>query len=242
MKSVLLAIFFSLSCGITSLSQTSKLDCRLADLYVHQDIEEYDMYISVIDTLLGRSYSPELHFKKMLVRHIYIAHLLFNDSDNEKIPYHIQILKEDISSLKKHPDYAQHMTAFYATYYGYYAAQQPATALIYLPKSFSYAKKAIGETPNSPYSWTEYANLHYCYALFVHGNFSTAITAFSKAIELFENENNTLRCNWYYINSLLFLAKSYEDNKQFTKANETYNKLLKIRPDYSAIHRWKHKL
>ena len=57
---------------------------------------------------------------------------------------------------------------------------------------------------------------------------------------LIEEKGEVDKCNWYYINSLLFLAKSYEDNKQFDKANQVYDKILRLRPDYEAIHRWKH--
>jgi tetratricopeptide (TPR) repeat protein len=178
----------------------------------------------------------------MLVRHLYIAHLLFYDNANKEIARQIQAFKHDISTLEQHPQYKNSMTAFYATYYGYYAAQRPSMALFYLPRSFSLAKEAIEKNSTSPFSWTEYGNLHYCYALFLHDDFSTAIMAFTKAVELFESQKLDLSCNWYYINSLLFLAKSYEDNKQLAEANKIYDKILNIRPDYIAIKRWKHKL
>ncbi|MFW5851246.1 MAG: tetratricopeptide repeat protein [Bacteroidota bacterium] len=228
--------------SFTVFSQNSKLDCRLAEIYTQQKTEDYGLYITVIDTLLGRNYKPELHFKKMIVRHLYIAHLLFYDNTNKEIAQQIQAFKQDIRTLEKLPQYKNSMTAFYATYYGYYAAQRPSMALFYLPRSFSLAKEAIKTNSTSPYSWTEYGNLHYCYALFLHSDFSTAITAFTKAVKLFESEKLDLSCNWYYINSLLFLAKSYEDNKQFAEANKVYDKILNIRPDFSAITRWKHKL
>jgi tetratricopeptide (TPR) repeat protein len=82
--------------------------------------------------------------------------------------------------------------------------------------------------------------LQYCYALFIGGDFDDAVSSFQKAIALMEKKEKNLSCNWYYLNTLLFLAKSYEDGKKFDKANQVYDKILKIRPDYEAIHRWKH--
>lgn len=239
----------ALLCGFLLISfayaQRTTLDCKLTELYISQNTKNFGMYIQVIDSLIarrGNNESYDLLFTRLKVRHIYIAHLLFNDSKSPEIRPQIAAFKEEIDYLLTVPGYESNIFPFRSTYAAYAAVRRPAVALYYLPRSFHLAKEAISTYPNSPYSWAEYGNLEYCYALFVSGNYSNAIEAFSKSIELFEKQSSSLSCNWYYINSLLFLAKSYEDNKQLIEANTVYDKILSIRPDYTAIHRWKHSL
>ncbi len=223
-------------------AQTNTLDCDLTQSYTQQTIGTWGKYISQVTTQLQQNYSPELQFKRMMIRHMYIAHLLFNDSDSKEIDIQLNGMKKDLEELEKNPQFAEKCLAFRAAYNSYCAVNSPATAVYYLPKSFSYAKDAITKQPQSPYSWSEYGNLQYCYALFLGGSFSDAIKAYKKSIELIEKQQKNLSCNWYYIHTLLFLAKSYEDNRQYAEANTIYDKILQITPQFTAIHRWKHKL
>lgn len=222
--------------------QLPNLDCDLTKSYTQQTIGTWGTYISKVSTELDKKYSPELQFKRMTIRHMYIAHLLFNDADSKEIEPQLDGMNKDLNDLEKTQTYAATCIAFRSAYNAYCAVFSPATAVYYLPKSFSYAKDAISKQPNSAYSWAEYGNLQYCYALFLGGNFSDAIKSFSKAVEILEKQQKNLSCNWYYIHTLLFLAKSYEDNKQYAEANKVYDKILKVTPQFTAIHRWKHSL
>lgn len=221
--------------------QISQIDCELTHSYVTQQIGTWGKYISQLNTEISKSYSADLQFKRMMVRHLYIAHLLFNKGNSDEIELQLDGFETDLIQLEKTPKYTQKCLAFRTAFNAYTALNYPATAIYYLPKSFSYAKEAIKTQGDSPYSWAEYGNLEYCYSLFLGGEYSEAIKAFSKAAELFEKKGLAHKCNWYYINTLLFLAKSYEDNKQYQEANKVYDKILRIAPEFVAIHRWKHK-
>lgn len=223
-------------------SQTNSLDCELTKSYTQQTIGTWGSYITKISSELEKKPNDDLLFKRMMVRHMYIAHLLFNESESKEIDTQLEGMNSDLTELEKKSEYASKCLAFRSAYNAYCAVNSPATALYYLPKSFSFAKDAIAKSPNSPYSWSEYGNLQYCYALFLGGSFADAIHSFTKAIELIEKQQKNVACNWYYIHTLLFLAKSYEDNKQYKEANKIYDKILTIAPQFSAIHRWKHKI
>lgn len=223
-------------------TQSTKFDCEIAKSYVNQKIGTWDTFIKQFDAELSKSYSADMQFSRMIVRHLYIAHLLFNNGDSDEIEKQLDGFEKDITQLEKNPKYAEKCLAFRSTLQAYNAVNNPITALYYLPKSFSLAKEAIAKQPNSPYSWAEYGNLNYCYALFVNGNYSEAVKAFKKAASIFEQSGTANSCNWYYLNTLLFLAKSYEDNSQFAQANAVYDKILRVNPEFTAVLRWKHKL
>ena len=234
----IILIFLSLSV----FGQTSNMDCELTKLFVAQKTGEFGKYVDSLTASLNKKHSSELQFKRMQVRHFYIAYLLFNDSKSKQIEVQLDGMGKDIEDLENNKLYENKIIAFNAAYSAYSALDNPTTAIWHLPKSFSLAKDAIEQAPESPYSWAEYGNLEYSYTLFLGGNFNDAIQAYKKAINLFVKYDMDKECNWYYINTLLFLAKSYEENKQYKEANTIYDKILNLRPDYEAIHRWKHKI
>jgi len=240
MKFILKTLLFTLI--LSSSYAQSDIDCKLTQLYVSQKTGEFGKHIASLDSIMQVSPSPQIRFKRMLVRHVYLAHLLYYDRKSDKIAENLAAYDKDITALEQNARYKKKMLAFRAAYYAYAAVESPTKSVYYLPKSFKLAKQATTELPNSPYSWAENGNLEYCYAAFLGGDFKNAITSFSKAVSLFEQYNMANNCNWYYLNSLLFLAKSYEDDKQLAEANKVYDKILKLRPDYTAIYRWKHKI
>lgn len=235
-------VFFVLLlfCSFCSFGQISSIDCRLTESFINQNMKEWNKYVDELSTEIEKTHSQDLQFKRMIVRHLYLAYLLFNTPDSKQVDVQLEGLEKDIEELKHTKKYEKMVLAFESPYYAYAALNNPVTAVYRLPKSFSAAKSAISEAPESPYAWSEYGNLQYCYALFIGGSFDDAVSSFQKAIFLIEKNSGNSNCNWYYLNTLLFLAKSYEDGKQFDKANEVYDKILRIRPDYEAIHRWKH--
>lgn len=239
MKRTLVFLLLSVSLGANA--QSNSIDCRLASSFVNQNMKEWNVYVDELSCEYDATKSIDTRFKRMIVRHLYLAYLLFNAPESKQIDVQLEELKSDIDALKKSQKYAKTSLAFEAPYLAYAALNNPVTAMYRLPLSFSAAKTAIKEDPESPYSWAEYGNLQYCYALFVGGDFADAISSLQKAISLFEAKGQNTKCNWYYINTLLFLAKSYEDGKQYDKANQVYDKILLLRPDFEAINRWKHK-
>lgn len=239
MKRLFLFVFLGLSIG--AYTQSNSIDCRLATSFVNQNMKEWHVYVDELSKEYEATKSVDVRFKRMVTRHLYLAYLLFNTPESEQVDVQLEGLRADIDALKKTQKYAKTSLAFESPYLAYAALNNPVTAMYRLPLSFSAAKTAIEQAPQSAYSWAEYGNLQYCSALFVGGDFASAISSFQKAISLIESRGENTKCNWYYINTLLFLAKSYEDGKQYAKANQVYDKILLLRPDYEAINRWKHK-
>lgn len=240
MKQFFLVVLM-LAMHVMASSQISTIDCRLASSYINQNMKEWGGFVDELTVEIDKNHSLALQFERAVVRHMYLAYLLFNDKNSKQIDVQLEGLKKDIEALEKTEQYKKQVLALKSPYLAYSALNNPVTALYRLPMSFSAAKTAISENPKSEYSWAEYGNLQYCYALFIGGNFSDAVSSFKKAIAIIEGKGENKACNWYYINSLLFLAKCYEDGKNYADANRVYDRLLQLRPDYEAVKRWKHK-
>lgn len=239
MKRIVCFIVITMFALIASAQQT--IDCRLTQSYITQNMKEWNTFIDELTVEINKNYSAELQFKRLIVRHLYLAYLLFNDKESKQIAIQLEGMQRDYDALLQDANYSKKVLAFRSPLLAYAALDNPLTAVYRLPMSFSAAKTAISEAGNSPYSWSEYGNLQYCFALFVGSSFDDAVKSFKKAIDLMEKMNTDKSCDWYYINSLLFLAKSYEDGKQYNKANAVYDKLIALRPDYAAAKRWRQK-
>lgn len=239
---VILCFIVVLKPCIAQQSYLDSLNCRLSISYTQQNIGSWQLFIDELDERIKHSPSDSLYFQRLLLRHIYIAHLLFQNSKNaDIITQQLSGMKSDMTTLEQLHAFEAERSAFNSSYAAYSALNKPFTALYYLPKSFWYAKDAVEKFPHSAYCWTEYGNLQYSYALFIGGSFADAINSYKKALRIMEKSKQVHACNWYYIHTLLFLAKSYEDNKQLREANAVYDSILKIAPNFEAIHRWKHK-
>lgn len=222
-------------------AQNNSLDCQLMQSYTNQKVITWGTFVNEISDELDKNYSHDLLFTRMLVRHFYIAQLLFNKGDRKEIAKQMNGMSNDLTALEKLSAYQSHCLAFRASLNSYSAIDNPFTAVYYLPKSFSIIKTAAKKNPQSPYVWAEYGNLEYGYSEFLGGNFNNAIGYYKKSLQLFENQKQNTACNWYYVNTLLFLAKSYEGNKNYAEAVSVYDTILKLIPTYEAINRWKQK-
>ena len=240
LKTIILCFIISLPAHQLQ-AQTVSIDCRLTQSYINQDVANWGAFVAEISKDLDKNYSHELLFTRMLVRHFYIAQLLFNKGSSKEISQQMGGMGKDLDALEKVPAYAPHCMAFRATLNSYSALNSPFTAVYYLPKSFSMIKTTAANNPQSPYTWAEYGNLEYGYREFLGGNFNDAIRYYKKSLNLFEQQKLNTACNWYYVNTLLFLAKSYEGNKNYKEANAVYDTILQLIPTYEAIHRWKQK-
>jgi tetratricopeptide (TPR) repeat protein len=240
LKTLISFVVISL-CASNLQAQNISLDCRLTKSYTNQDVKNWGAFVDEISKDLSKNYSHELLFTRMLVRHFYVAQLLFNKGDSKEISAQMTGMSKDLDALEKLPAYAPHCMAFRAALNSYSAISSPFTAVYYLPKSFSIIKSAAAKSPQSPYVWAEYGNLEYGYREFLGGNFNDAIAFYKKSLTLFEQRKQNTACNWYYVNTLLFLAKSYEGNKNYAEANRVYDTILKLIPTYEAINRWKQK-
>ncbi|MBK8808899.1 MAG: hypothetical protein IPO21_20620 [Bacteroidales bacterium] len=104
------------------------------------------------------------------------------------------------------------------------------------------ANNAYEIDANSPYSLTQKGFVKFYFPGIFGGDFEEANFFFKKAIVTFEENSKPLACNWYYLNTLLFLAKSYEELNKKSEAIKVYEKMLLLAPEYHKIAHWKKQL
>jgi len=143
---------------------------------------------------------------------------------------------------KAYPTEARSIIPLMSSYYAYSAYLKPMDFI-----SNSYAclqanKLNLDSMPESPHTWTERGHMFYHLPFLLGGDKNKAIQCYEKALHYFEQSAESLNCNWYYLNTIVWLAKSYEAIGQMKFAIETYDLLIEKEPNFEAAKRWRKRL
>lgn len=125
--------------------------------------------------------------------------------------------------------------AYKGAFYGYKIGLNPVKAPFLGQKSMDNIDLAIKYGPESAQGWIEEGNALFYMPKAFGGSKTKALEAYKKAIRLMENKPETLHHNWLYLNVLMILGQSYEKTEDFKMAKITYEKLLKIEPNFSYM-------
>ncbi|WP_462281992.1 tetratricopeptide repeat protein [Salinivirga cyanobacteriivorans] len=111
----------------------------------------------------------------------------------------------------------------------------PSKGMFLGPKSEEHIDKAIKYDATEPAGWVQKggSKLHTPKAF--GGSISEAINYYQKAIELYERDTTEIKNNWQYINTLAWLGIAHSKNEAYDKAKATYEKALKIEPEYGWV-------
>lgn len=125
--------------------------------------------------------------------------------------------------------------ALLAALYGMQMAYSPMKGMFLGAKSGSLMDQALKRSPASPLVWKLHANAKFFTPETWGGDLKEAITAYEKAVTLYESAPDKAKDNWFYIDTLAFLGKAYEKNNQVSRAIEVYKKALSAEPDYQWV-------
>ena len=67
------------------------------------------------------------------------------------------------------------------------------------------------------------------------GSKEKALESYNKAIQLIEKDSEMLKRSWMYLNVLMILGQSYEKTGNLQMAKITYEKVLRIEPDFAYM-------
>jgi len=136
--------------------------------------------------------------------------------------------------LLKYPERPD-LSAFKGAFIGYKIGISPMKAPFLGPESMNNINHAVETGPDSPQGWIEKGNALYYMPRVFGGSKKKALEAFNKAIQLMERDPELIHHNWMYLNVLMILGQSYEITGNFQMAQVTYEKVLKIEPNFSYV-------
>lgn len=101
-------------------------------------------------------------------------------------------------------------------------------------QSVKYADLAYSEAPKNPLIVSFKGNVDFFRPQLLGGSKKNALYNYEKAVELFEQQNQTTY-NWNYLATLLSMAQAYEKTGNLKKADFVCQKILHLAPNFKYV-------
>lgn len=190
--------------------------------------------ITILENDYSQTKSLKCLFSLAFAQYGYTAYLIGNDKKEDAANY-IKKTEKSIHFLLEWKAYPSRVEALKAAIIAYKIALNPGKAIYLGPLSLNHINNSLEIDSTCPYGWVEKANSEYFMPRVFGGSYLNAVKYYKKAIYYFELDPVLTKCNWYYMNTLLWLAKSYEKLGQADKAKATYKKMLGLDSKFILI-------
>jgi tetratricopeptide (TPR) repeat protein len=207
---------------------------ELYRLYISNRMIEWETPMQRIEKQLQLSPDRDLMFDLLLAEYGFIGYCFSQDRNDKAAEWvdDADALADKLISVD--PSRAA-VYAIKAAIYGFRITLRPAKAIFYGPKNQRNIDRAIELDPNEPLGWFVYGNSEFFRPAAFGGSKTTGIEYYRKAIGLVAKNAADTRNNWFYINMLIMLADAYERTSQPALARETYEKILRVEPRFTAL-------
>jgi tetratricopeptide (TPR) repeat protein len=174
-----------------------------------------------------------LKFERIELYYVYTGFLLADKNYSEASKYiqKADVLINDI--IKFEPKNASAL-AFKGSFTGFKIPMNRLKILQLGNESFRNLHLAYHFDPDNLQVLTDLGSALFFTPRIFGGDKMLSIQYFEKAVKIIESSQSTLY-NWKYMNILTLLANSYEKTDQVKNADLTYQKILKIEPDYLRV-------
>jgi tetratricopeptide (TPR) repeat protein len=155
--------------------------------------------------------------------------------EEDRFDKYYKVTEEHLETLAKDDKMKAEAKALLSGLYGMKMAYSSMMGMVLGPKSGGLIEEAMRAAPESAIVWKIQANSKMFTPAMFGGDIEESIKAFEKSLELFEKEPGTLKNNWLYIDTMVFLGQAYSSEGQWAKAVAVYEKALKIEPNLGWV-------
>ena len=201
--------------------------------YVDQKMELWEQAIAMLDTQYKESGNKGILYELILARYGYIGYNL-GIENKEKAREHISHAEKHIDKLIESQEHESSAYALQAALYAYRISMSPLMAVFWGRKTMNLIDKAIETDPHNPSAWIEHGNAMFYAPAALGGSKEEAIKSYNRAADLLEKKMSDSH-RWLYLNTLVGLAKSYEETENNSMARLTYRRALDFEPEFKWV-------
>lgn len=154
---------------------------------------------------------------------------------NKEAKIYLKEAKELVDDLLERTPDNSDLHAYMGALLGYEIGLNKIKAVVLGPESMKHIDRAIELNPDRPQGWIEKGNALFYMPKMFGGSKEKALEAYSKAIQLMEEQPEMLKQNWMYLNVLIIQGQSYEKTDQLDTAKSVYEKALQFEPDMTWL-------
>ena len=242
MKKLLVIIFLISVCSMVPFAQSTNDLLNEAKKVIYQADIHFDKGLF----LKGRGFfervlstEPENYIAKYYLAYTdyKLAIIAMDAQNNIEFDRYIKSATENCEDLLNENEDDVETKALLSGIYGIQIAMNSALGQSLGSKSSMLSAEALGDAPENPRVLL-FAGINKLHTPeFFGGSKTKALEYFKKAVNSSENKDsaNVSGIDWGYIETLAWLGKTYSAIKDFNSAAETFNKALRIEPEYGWI-------
>lgn len=155
--------------------------------------------------------------------------------DEDRFDNYYEVTEEHLETLAKDEKMKGEAKALLSGLYGMKMAYSSMMGMVLGPKSSGLVEDAIKLAPQSAIVWKIQANSKMFTPAMFGGDIEEAIKAYEKSLGLFEKQPESLKNNWLYVDTMIFLGQAYSSESQWAKAVAIYEKALKVEPNLGWV-------
>lgn len=207
--------------------------------FIKQDAAVWDSVINQYDEI--NPVKGELLKNFITALYGYVG-LLYVQEQKSKAKQYNDRLEQKLNLYESSSNDFAFINAMRGSCYGFKVMlNSPFSSMYNFAKCLNLVESAVKNDSLSPYGWIETGNVRFQMVTFLGGSYAKVAANYKTAITIFESSGEDLSCNWYYLNSLLFYAKCFEEQKMHAEAIKVYKKILALAPGFDGASRWMHK-
>jgi len=222
-----------------SLLSQGDLQCLNFKAFIKQDIQLWD---SVVSSYKADSLQNTEVLKDYVQTLYGYVGFLYLKEQKKKAQAYNEVLEQQIDLLQESASDKAFVSAMRGACYGYKVMlNSPFSSMYNFARCLNYIEYASEVDTLSAYAWTELGNVQFQMVYFLGGDYGKVASYYRRSLVILEKSKNDLSCDWYYLNTLLFYAKCFEEQNMPEKAVEVYDKILALAPGFEGARRWRKK-
>ncbi|HAN19502.1 MAG: hypothetical protein A2X13_01030 [Bacteroidetes bacterium GWC2_33_15] len=231
-RNYITALMLGLLINITasaSINNIESIHLKLYKAYISNNTALWLTGMNELELSYNKTKNPIILFELARSQYGYIG-LLIDRQEFEKAKSILPKAEKNVQDLVKQAPGSADANALLAGIYGFKIMLYPGYVMINGPKGKNYIEKASSIKNITPSVIIELGNYAYHTPSILGGSIENAISYYKKAIKLLELKNQD-KNNWQYLNTLIWLAISYDKNGQTEQAISVLQIVLKKEPD-----------
>ena len=209
-------------------------NCKFYRAYITGNMEQWPQWITELKQEYQRDRSPELLQDIVKAYYGFIAYSIGVD-DYETADVFLEKGEAWVDKLKEIKAYKSTAYAYEGAFLAFEIGMNRAKAIFLGPKSMKHIHTALEIDPENPMALVEKGNAEYHMPRMFGGSYEKAAEYYEKAIVQFEANGPQNSCSWIYLNTLAWLAQSYDKSGEVQKARTTFQKILSLEPDFKWV-------
>ncbi|MFO7999744.1 MAG: hypothetical protein R6U46_00765 [Marinilabilia sp.] len=229
-KLISLIIFILIS--VPAMSQ--ERDSIFYECYITGDMETWKQTMEEMENEFRHSERYEELFELTLAWYGYIGYCIGNKLEDEAEKY-LESGKDHLERLLNHPGAGAAAHAMKSGFYGFEMALTKFKAVVLGRRSVSALKKAASIDRENVHYLVEKGNQMYYMPSLLGGDKEVALSHYKQAVKAIESGKAYHREHWFYLNTLVVLANTYQEAGNIPKARNTYLKIMDLAPRFEWV-------